>query len=145
MTKRTTNVGTQVEYVPIHKIRTTDVGVMVEYRPCIPIHKIRTTNLGAQVEYIPIHRARITNVGIMIEYQPWFPTGKMVTQIRGSNQIISNTIQKHNIDTETENECLVTNLVAGEGVTISETGTDIGTGEVTISASESPQRSWFLS
>ena len=142
MAKRTTNVGTQVEYVPVHKIRTTDVSTNVEY---VPVHKIRTTNLGAQVEYIPIHRARITNVGIMVEYQPWFPTGKMVTQIRGSNQIISNTIQKHNIDTETENECLVTNLVAGEGVTISETGTDIGTGEVTISALESPQRSWFLS
>jgi len=140
--KRTTNVGTQVEYVPVHKIRTTDIGTNVEY---VLVHKIRTTDLGAQVEYIPIHRARITNVGIMVEYQPWFPTGKMVTQIRGSNQIISNTIQKHNIDTETENECLVTNLVAGEGVTISETGTDIGTGEVTISALESPQRSWFLS
>ena len=142
MAKRTTNVGTQVEYVPVHKIRTTDIGTNVEY---VLVHKIRTTDLGAQVEYIPIHRARITNVGIMVEYQPWFPTGKMVTQIRGSNQIISNTIQKHNIDTETENECLVTNLVAGEGVTISETGTDIGTGEVTISALESPQRSWFLS
>jgi len=139
--KRTTNVGTQVEYVPAHKIRTTDIGTNVEY---VLVHKIRTTNIGAQVEYIPIHRARITNVGIMVEYQLWFPTGKMVTQIRGSNQIISNTIQKHNIDTETENECLVTNLVAGEGVTISETGTDIGTGEVTISASESSQRSWFL-
>ena len=142
MAKRTTNVGTQVEYVPVHKIRTTDIGTNVEY---VLVHKIRTTDLGAQVEYIPIHRARITNVGIMVEYQLWFPTGKMVTQIRGSNQIISNTIQKHNIDTETENECLVTNLVAGEGVTISETGTDIGTGEVTISALESPQRSWFLS
>ena len=142
MAKRTTNVGTQVEYVPVHKIRTTDVGTNVEY---VLVHKIRTTDLGTQVEYIPIHRARITNVGIMVEYQLWFPTGKMVTQIRGSNQIISNTIQKHNIDTETENECLVTNLVAGEGVTISETGTDIGTGEVTISALESPQRSWFLS
>jgi len=140
--KRTTNVGTQVEYVPAHKIRTTDIGTNVEY---VLVHKIRTTDLGTQVEYIPIHRARITNVGIMVEYQLWFPTGKMVTQIRGSNQIISNTIQKHNIDTETENECLVTNLVAGEGVTISETGTDIGTGEVTISALESPQRSWFLS
>ena len=141
MAKRTTNVGTQVEYIPVHKIRTTDVSTNVEY---VPVHKIRTTNLGAQVEYVPAHKIRTTNVGIMVEYQLWFPTGKMVTQIRGSNQIISNTIQKHNIDTETENECLVTNLVAGEGVTISETGTDIGTGEVTISASESPQRSWFL-
>lgn len=55
------------------------------------------------------------------------------TKIRGSTQIKNNTVQKHNMDITTAGEGLVTNIVAGTGITISGTGTDVGTGEVTIS------------
>ena len=50
MAKRTTNIVTNVEYIPAHKNRTTDVLVNVEY---IPAHKVRTTCMAVMVEYGP--------------------------------------------------------------------------------------------
>ena len=50
MAKRTTNILTNVEYIPAHKNRTTDVLVNVEY---IPAHKTRTTCVAVMVEYVP--------------------------------------------------------------------------------------------
>ena len=50
MAKRTTNILTNVEYIPAHKNRTTDVLVNVEY---IPAHKTRTTCVAVMVEYGP--------------------------------------------------------------------------------------------
>ena len=48
MTKRTTNILTNVEYLPQHKNRTTDILVNVEYKP---VHKVRTTCAAVMVEY----------------------------------------------------------------------------------------------
>jgi hypothetical protein len=54
------------------------------------------------------------------------------TVIRGA-QIKDSTVQRHDLDTSTVGQALVTKLVQGTNVTLSSTGADSGTGDVTIS------------
>jgi len=54
------------------------------------------------------------------------------TSIRGT-QILNNTVQRQDIDTLTTGQALVTKLVQGTNVTLSSTGADSGTGDVTVS------------
>jgi len=56
------------------------------------------------------------------------------TQVRGS-QVLNNTIQRQDLDTSTVGQALVTKLVQGAGITLSSTGADSGTGDVTVAAS----------
>jgi hypothetical protein len=58
------------------------------------------------------------------------------TKILGS-QIKDNTIQRTNIDTATSGQALTTKIIAGAGVSLSSTGADSGTGDVTITAGTS--------
>jgi hypothetical protein len=60
--------------------------------------------------------------------------GMAKTEIR-SKQIKDSTINKDDIDITTTGKALITKVVAGSGVTISSTGVDSGTGDVTINAS----------
>jgi hypothetical protein len=53
------------------------------------------------------------------------------TVIRGT-QILNNTIQRADLDTSTVGQAVVTKLVQGTNVTLSSTGADSGTGDVTI-------------
>lgn len=66
-----------------------------------------------------------------------------MSKIRGSQvrdesltgaDIEDGSIQRSELDTTTPGQAVVTKIVAGSGVTISETGVDPGTGDVTISA-----------
>jgi hypothetical protein len=54
------------------------------------------------------------------------------TVIRGT-QILNNTVQRQDLDTSTVGQALVTKIVQGTNVTLSSTGADSGTGDVTIS------------
>jgi hypothetical protein len=54
------------------------------------------------------------------------------TVIRGA-QIKDSTVQRHDLDTSTVGQALVTKIVQGTNVTLSSTGADSGTGDVTIS------------
>jgi hypothetical protein len=56
------------------------------------------------------------------------------TVIRG-NQILNNTVQRQDLDTSTVGQALVTKIVQGAGITLSSTGADSGTGDVTVAAS----------
>jgi len=60
----------------------------------------------------------------------------MATEITGK-QIRNGSIRKVDLDTTTTGEAVVTRIVAGTGVTLSSTGVDTGTGDVTINASGS--------
>jgi hypothetical protein len=53
------------------------------------------------------------------------------TVIRGT-QILNNTVQRQDLDTSTVGQALVTKIVQGTNVTLSSTGADSGTGDVTI-------------
>lgn len=55
----------------------------------------------------------------------------MVTRV-SSLQIKDGGIQKEDINTTKSGQALITNVKAGSGITIEETGVDEGTGEVTI-------------
>jgi len=55
------------------------------------------------------------------------------TVIRGS-QILNNTVQRQDMDTATVGQAVVTKLVQGSGITLSSTGADSGTGDVTVSS-----------
>jgi hypothetical protein len=54
------------------------------------------------------------------------------TVIRGT-QILNNTVQRQDLDVSTVGQAVVTKLVQGTNVTLSSTGADSGTGDVTIS------------
>lgn len=56
-------------------------------------------------------------------------------QIRGNVQLLDESVQKKHLDITTPGEALITNIIAGSGVSIEYTGADEGTGEVTITAS----------
>jgi hypothetical protein len=53
------------------------------------------------------------------------------TNIRGS-QILNATVQRQDLDTSTVGQSVVTKIVQGSNVTLSSTGADSGTGDVTI-------------
>jgi hypothetical protein len=55
------------------------------------------------------------------------------TVIRGT-QILNNTVQRQDLDTSTVGQAVVTKLVQGSGITLSSTGADSGTGDVTVSS-----------
>jgi hypothetical protein len=59
------------------------------------------------------------------------------TVIRGA-QIKDSTVQRHDLDTSTVGQAVVTKIVQGSGVTLSSTGADSGTGDVTVAASAIP-------
>jgi hypothetical protein len=54
------------------------------------------------------------------------------TNIRGA-QILNNTVQRQDLDTSTVGQAVVTKLLQGSGITLSSTGADSGTGDVTVS------------
>lgn len=58
------------------------------------------------------------------------------TRVKGK-LIEDGTIQRVDVDTSTSGQALITRVIAGTGVTISSTGTDTGTGDVTINAGTS--------
>jgi hypothetical protein len=55
------------------------------------------------------------------------------TSIRGT-QVVDGTIQRHDLDVSTLGQAVVAKLIQGTNVTLSSTGGDAGTGDVTISA-----------
>ena len=56
------------------------------------------------------------------------------TQIKG-NQVKDGTIQRADLDVSTSGSAVVAKIIAGTGVTLSSTGPDAGTGDVTVNAS----------
>jgi hypothetical protein len=56
------------------------------------------------------------------------------TVIRGT-QILNNTVQRQDLDTGTVGQAVVTKLIQGTGITLSSTGADAGTGDVTVTSS----------
>jgi hypothetical protein len=54
------------------------------------------------------------------------------TNIRGS-QILNATVQRQDLDTSTVGQAVVTKLIQGSNISLSSTGADAGTGDVTIS------------
>jgi hypothetical protein len=56
-----------------------------------------------------------------------------ITTIRG-RQVLDGTIQRADLDTTTVGQAVVAKLVQGTNVSLSSTGGDAGTGDVTISA-----------
>lgn len=59
-----------------------------------------------------------------------------ITVIRGT-QVKDYTIQRHDLDTSTVGQAVVAKIIQGANVTLSSTGGDSGTGDVTISATGS--------
>lgn len=53
------------------------------------------------------------------------------TQVRGS-QILNASIQRQDLDTTTVGQAVATKLIQGTNITLSSTGADSGTGDVTI-------------
>ena len=56
------------------------------------------------------------------------------TQIR-AHQILDGGIQREDLNTTDSGKALITKIIAGTNINISETGVDSGTGDVTINAS----------
>jgi hypothetical protein len=53
------------------------------------------------------------------------------TQVNAA-QILNGTIQKEDLNTNTPGKAVITNLIAGNGISLSSSGVDQGTGSVTI-------------
>jgi hypothetical protein len=60
-----------------------------------------------------------------------------LTAIRGK-QVLDGTIQRHDLDVSTVGQAVVAKLIQGTNVTLSSTGGDAGTGDVTISILAAP-------
>jgi hypothetical protein len=60
-----------------------------------------------------------------------------ITTVRGG-QVLDGTIQRHDLDVSTVGQAVVAKLIQGTNVTLSSTGGDAGTGDVTISAPNAP-------
>lgn len=58
------------------------------------------------------------------------------TQIKG-NQVKDGTIQRADLDVSTSGSAVIAKVIAGTGITLSSTGPDAGTGDVTINATGS--------
>lgn len=50
-----------------------------------------------------------------------------------SAQVAPNTVQRTDLNTTVPGQAVITRIIAGTGVTLTQTGTDTGTGVVTIS------------
>lgn len=57
------------------------------------------------------------------------------TLIDGADQILAGSIGRASINTATTGSALITKIIAGTGITLSSTGVDAGTGDVTVTAS----------
>jgi hypothetical protein len=57
-----------------------------------------------------------------------------VTTLRG-RQVLDGDITRADVNTSTAGSAVITKVIAGTGISISSTGADAGTGDVTISAS----------
>jgi hypothetical protein len=55
------------------------------------------------------------------------------TNIRGA-QILNSTVQRQDLDTSTVGQAVITKIVQGSGISLSSTGADSGTGDVTVSS-----------
>jgi len=55
------------------------------------------------------------------------------TQVRGT-QILNTSIQRQDLDTVTAGQAVTTKIIQGAGISLSSTGADSGTGDVTITA-----------
>ncbi len=66
-----------------------------------------------------------------------------ITQIT-SRQLGSNSVNKDDIDTTTTTKALITKVIAGSNITISSTGVDAGTGDVTINVSNNSNPTYTL-
>jgi hypothetical protein len=60
-----------------------------------------------------------------------------ITQLRGT-QVLAGSIQRSDLDTTTAGEAIIRKVLAGTNVTISSTGVDAGTGDVTINVPSVP-------
>ena len=60
-----------------------------------------------------------------------------------TGEIQAQAVTKTKLDVSTPGDAVITQVVAGAGVSISETGVDSGTGEVTINASAAGQKTWL--
>jgi len=58
-----------------------------------------------------------------------------ITQVRGS-QVLDSTIQRVDLDVTTVGQSVVRKIVQGLGITLSSTGADSGTGDVTVTAAD---------
>lgn len=56
-----------------------------------------------------------------------------VTTLRG-RQVLDGDITRADVNTSTAGSAVITKVIAGTGISISSTGADAGTGDVTISA-----------
>ena len=57
------------------------------------------------------------------------------TQLTG-NQVGDSSIQRRDLDTITVGQAVATRLIAGSNITLTSTGIDLGTGDVTISTTQ---------
>lgn len=57
----------------------------------------------------------------------------METEIDGKKQIKDESVQRKDLDVTTPTQAVLRRIIAGAGVTLSSTGVDSGTGDVTIS------------
>lgn len=57
-----------------------------------------------------------------------------VTTLRG-RQVLDGDITRDDVNTSTAGSAVITKVIAGTGISISSTGADAGTGDVTINAS----------
>lgn len=55
----------------------------------------------------------------------------------GGKQITDSSVQRDDLDTATVGQAVVRKIIQGTGITLSSTGADSGTGDVTINASAS--------
>ena len=56
-----------------------------------------------------------------------------ITQVRGQ-QVLNGTVQRADIDSTTAGQALITKVIAGTNITLTSTGANAGTGDVTINA-----------
>jgi hypothetical protein len=57
----------------------------------------------------------------------------MAEFINGATDILGGSIIRHDMNTTTPNQAVITKIIAGDGISITSTGVDPGTGDVTIS------------
>lgn len=57
----------------------------------------------------------------------------MAEYVNGTTDILGGSVIRYNLNTTTPNQAVIRKIIAGNGITISSTGVDAGTGDVTIS------------
>jgi len=58
-----------------------------------------------------------------------------ITQVRGT-QVLDGSVQRTDLDVTTAGQAVIRKIVQGAGITISSTGADSGTGDVTVTATD---------